>query len=573
MRSFPEHLRPYIDAHVVQEPDLCATAVLVDVADRVVPTPVPDLAWIAMALALSAFRDQHVCIDFGAIHRWQADIDLVAADDPSWPLEASEWIAALQQCPHLVHVMKKTDDVSVIDVRTPFVLFGSLLYVTRAWDEESFVFSALNGDEAKDVDVLLGGPGSGKTTTVARQLIELFTDAADPLPVVALAAPTGKAAQRMTEALQKQLHNMNAPESLREVVSRTPATTLHRLLGASPNNPENRFTYNHANRLPHDVVIIDETSMLSLSLMHKLLQALRDDARLLLVGDPYQLASVDAGTVLADIDALSRQPEATISSRVTFLAGQYRFAPDSPIAAVADAVRRGNVDDVFAVFEQQKPECAWIDPLADVDALTKIIRSVTHHAQSTLTLAEEGKYFEAVRIRQEMQVLCAIRRGRYGVSGWNNLVERQLGIRASAQWYVGRPVIVTTNDKTTGLFNGDVGVVCSTDAATGNRRGNTVAFPSDHGYRMVTVTRMPEHDTVHALTIHKSQGSEYDHVVVVLPDHDSRIVTRELLYTAITRARKKVTIIGSRETIEQAVRTPIVRATGLSRRLLGNNQS
>lgn len=571
MKSFPKHLRPYIDAHVVQEPDLCATAVLVDVADRVVPTPVPDLAWIAMALALSAFRDQHVCVDFDAIHRWQADIDLSASDHPSWPLEASQWIAALQQCPYLVHVMKTTDDVSAADVRTPFVLFGSLLYVTRAWHEESFVFSALNGDGAKDIDVLLGGPGSGKTTTVARQLIELFTDAVDPLPVVALAAPTGKAAQRMTEALQKQLTEMNAPESLRELVTRTPATTLHRLLGASPNNPENRFTYNHSNRLPHDVVIIDETSMLSLSMMHKLLQALRDDARLLLVGDPYQLASVDAGTVLADIEALSCQSGATISNRVTFLTGQYRFAPDSPIAAIADAVRRGNVNDVFTVFQQGKSECEWIDPIADVEALTNIVQEVSDHAQLTLELAQKGEFLDAVKMRQKKQVLCAIRRGRYGVSGWNNLVERQLGVRASAQWYVGRPIIVTTNDKTTGLFNGDVGVVCSTDNAAGNRRGNAVAFPSDNGYRMVPVTRMPEHDTVHALTIHKSQGSEYEHVVVVLPDHDSRIVTRELLYTAITRARTKVTIVGSRETIEQAVLTPIVRATGLSRRLPGGN--
>jgi exodeoxyribonuclease V alpha subunit len=390
----------------------------------------------------------------------------------------------------------------------------------------------------------------------------LFSEAGDQPPLVALAAPTGKAAKRMTEALKERLDSENAPQRVRDAVNAAPASTIHSLLGASPNRVENRFTYNATNKLPHDIVIIDETSMLSMSMMFHLLEALRDEARIMLVGDPDQLASVDAGTVLADIALGATNKGSVIASRIELLTDQHRFAADSPIAGIAKAIRMGNVEETLEILSSKHPQLTWIDPSDNTEDIQELLELVVDHARAMGQLAADGEFIQVVQLRKEVQVLCALRNGQFGVAGWNRLVEQKLGMNAANQWYLGRPVLVSSNDRTTGLYNGDVGIVCA------NSDGSRVAaFSSTEEKFRFPVTRLPDVETVHALTIHKSQGSEYEHAIVVLPMHDSRILTRELLYTGATRARTKLTIIATPEVISLAVNSPIRRATGLARRL------
>jgi exodeoxyribonuclease V alpha subunit len=546
MSKYPVALQRYVDTDVLEERDLHAAAAFIEVAQRSGEGEVPELVWLAVALALGAFRDQHMCIDLEYIAKWAEEKN------------PDVWRDALVSCGYVV----VEPSAAGVLPRRPFVLDGYLLYVHRSWAEECFVAAALSRGGAEHLTVLLGGPGSGKTTRVAKDLVELFSEAGDQPPLVALAAPTGKAAKRMTEALKERLDSENAPQRVRDAVNAAPASTIHSLLGASPNRVENRFTYNATNKLPHDIVIIDETSMLSMSMMFHLLEALRDAARIMLVGDPDQLASVDAGTVLADIALGATNKGSVIAPRIEHLTDQHRFAADSPIAGIANAIRMGNVEETLEILSSKHPQLTWIDPSDNTEDIGELLELVVDHARAMGKLAADGEFTQAVQLRKEVQVLCALRNGQFGVAGWNRMVEQQLGMNAANQWYLGRPVLVSSNDRTTGLYNGDVGIVCA------NSDGSRVAaFSSTEEKFRFPVTRLPDVETVHALTIHKSQGSEYEHAIVVLPTHESRILTRELLYTGATRARTKLTIIATPEVISLAVNSPIRRATGLARRL------
>jgi exodeoxyribonuclease V alpha subunit len=546
MSKYPVALQRYVETDVLEERDLHAAAAFIEIAQRSGEGEVPELVWLAVALALGAFRDQHMCIDLEYIAKWAEEKN------------PDVWRDALMSCGYVV----VEPSAAGVLPRRPFVLDGYLLYVHRSWAEECFVAAALSRGGAEHLTVLLGGPGSGKTTRVAKDLVELFSEAGDQPPLVALAAPTGKAAKRMTEALKERLDSENAPHRVRDAVNAAPASTIHSLLGASPNRVENRFTYNSTNKLPHDIVIIDETSMLSMSMMFHLLEALRDEARIMLVGDPDQLASVDAGTVLADIALGATNKGSVIASRIELLTDQHRFAADSPIAGIAKAIRMGNVEETLEILSSKHPQLTWIDPSDNTEDIQELLELVVDHARAMGQLAADGEFTQAVQLRKEVQVLCALRNGQFGVAGWNRLVEQKLGMNAANQWYLGRPVLVSSNDRTTGLYNGDVGIVCA------NGDGSRVAaFSSTDEKFRFPVTRLPDVETVHALTIHKSQGSEYEHAIVVLPMHESRILTRELLYTGATRARTKLTIIATPEVISLAVNSPIRRATGLARRL------
>jgi exodeoxyribonuclease V alpha subunit len=546
MSKYPVALQRYVDTDVLEERDLHAAAAFIEVAQRSGEGEVPELVWLAVALALGAFRDQHMCIDLEYIAKWAEEKN------------PDVWRDALMSCGYVV----VEPSAAGVLPRRPFVLDGYLLYVHRSWAEECFVAAALSRGGAEHLTVLLGGPGSGKTTRVAKDLVELFSEAGDQPPLVALAAPTGKAAKRMTEALKERLDSENAPQRVRDAVNAAPASTIHSLLGASPNRVENRFTYNATNKLPHDIVIIDETSMLSMSMMFHLLEALRDVARIMLVGDPDQLASVDAGTVLADIALGANNKGSVIAPRIEHLTEQHRFAADSPIAGIAQAIRMGNVKETLEILSSRHPQLTWIDPSDNTEDIGELLELVVDHARAIGKLAADGEFIQAVQLRKEVQVLCALRNGQFGVAGWNRMVEQKLGMNAANQWYLGRPVLVSSNDRTTGLYNGDVGIVCA------NSDGSRVAaFSSTEEKFRFPVTRLPDVETVHALTIHKSQGSEYEHAIVVLPTHESRILTRELLYTGATRARTKLTIIATPEVISLAVNSPIRRATGLARRL------
>lgn len=407
--------------------------------------------------------------------------------------------------------------------------------------------------------VIAGGPGTGKTHTIGALLVALAE--ADPpgFPLVAVCAPTGKAAARLGEAIHDQAAATGDPAVI-ETLARVDPSTIHRLLGWTWGR--SRFARNEDNRLPHDLVIVDEMSMVSLPLAARLLAAVRDDATVVVVGDPFQLESIEAGTVLADIVGPAgdgEPPEVPIRERVTVLERVYRFEEDSPIASFAEAVRRGedgHALDLLVSGDQLR----WVED-ATGPGFEELWSTVIDQRARLVELARNEDAAGAMAALTEVAVLCAHRQGPAGVSGWSRRIESALderypGLRWKGEWYPGRPVMITRNDYTLDLYNGDIGVAVGPHERMQAvfERGELRTFPLSH---------LTEHTTVHAMTIHKSQGSQFDQVVVVLPDEESRLLTRELLYTAVTRAREKVWLVGGEAVIRQAIHRSVERASGL----------
>ena len=539
----------YLDNEVISEGDIAAASVLVDIARRTGPTEPSDLAWVAMCLALRTSRDGHTCVDFNRIQEWGAS--LTADDHQYFPASSAPWLDALASVPLLVGTASE---------RKAFILDGQRLYLGRSFSQEQAIASVLTRNSASNVNVLLGGPGTGKTTEVARRLIERF-EQGGVMPRLALAAPTGKAATRMTEVLHARCKDQNASPEVVAAVTAVAARTIHSLLGYAPNRTP-RFTFGAHNPLPYDLVVIDEASMLSSSDMYQLLEALAPTTELLLVGDPDQLASVESGSVLADIAASANNPQSLLASRIKVLQTQHRFAADSSIAALATAVRNGDTSSAFNVLEVNNTDLRWVDP-KNSDLLQMLIDEVHLHALGLCESATNADAAEVLEKQRMLQVLCAHRGGEMGVFGWNDRINGLLGSKAATTWYAGRPVMVSRNNPALNLSNGDVGVVL------GAKSGDRVhaVFGQSGQYNTIPTSRLEDVSTVHALTIHKSQGSEYVHAVVVLPENNSRILTRELLYTGVTRAIGKLTIVGTRSTIQSAIERPIRRASGLATRL------
>ena len=559
----PESLNAYRAAGVIGRDDITAATLLVEMAGRDgAPEPEP-LAWLAVCLALRTVRDGHTCVDFDEIKAWRGEMNPEAADAPLWPLEAKPWTDALE---------KATALVGTPGDRRPFILEGQRLYLARAHAEESSIAAVIKARAANGtIRILLGGPGTGKTTKVAQDLVQLFEDADkhDAAPSVALAAPTGKAAARMAEAIQKACSSaaVKAAREVKDRILQLKPTTVHKLLGSNPSRGEH-YTYNARERLPFKLVIVDEASMLSSSLLHHLLAAVAADATIMLVGDPDQLASVDAGTALGDIALFGRAQHAGMPlHRQIHTLTTFHRAESPEILELAHAIREGEPEQAVGILTTRHESVAWVDP-ADSKQLADLTALVVDHATDIRKLARGSDAKAVLKKQAALQVLCAHREGPMGVAGWNKRIEQQLDIRPGFPWYTGRPVMVTRNSPSLRLANGDVGVVMS----GGDTR--VAAFGIIDGEDRpleLPVSRLEDIETVHALTIHKSQGSEYGHAVVVLPERSSRIVTRELLYTAVTRARKQVTVVGSREVIEAAIDTPIRRATGLASRLEGGH--
>ena len=312
-------------------------------------------------------------------------------------------------------------------------------------------------------------------------------------------------------------------------------------------------------------MIVDEASMLSSSLMYHLLTALAEDAEIILVGDPDQLASVDAGTVLGDIATFrsSQFSQHPLHKRIEELKIIHR-AKDAPgVLALAASIRAGDVAQTFNVLQSDYSDVQWIEP-TNGQAIDELVAEIGNYSTRLQKAAQQADSDTVLRVQQELQVLCAHRRGFAGVSQWNTRIESKLGIPPATSWYVGQPVMITRNCRSLALFNGDVGVIVHSDTSENRLEG---VFGQPGQYVRVPVSRLEDVATVHAITIHKSQGSEYEHAIVVLPEHRSRIVTRELFYTAVTRAIKKVTIVSPRDVLEAAVRKPIRRATGLTKRM------
>jgi exodeoxyribonuclease V alpha subunit len=552
----PEALHAYQAAGAIGRDDIAAATMLAEMAKRDHAAEPSLLAWLGMCLALRTVRDGHTCVDLDRITDWAGDIVPSLHGNLSWPMDAGSWMDALQEAGALVGVPGGSR-------RTPFVLDGHRLYLARSLSEEQAIADALSTRAtAKTIHILLGGPGTGKTTTVAENLVARFNDIkpGQPVPRIALAAPTGKAAARMTEAVKHACASVDGSAELASWIAASPARTIHKLLDFNPNRSK-RFAYNAKTPLPYDIVIVDEASMISSSLMARLLAAVPPDAELRLVGDPDQLASVDAGTVLGDLATFGDREHTAhpLHSCITTLETVYRQESEN-ILGLGKAIRKGDVDATFSILEAGGSDVVLVDP-SDTAGLDAATVAVVEHAKNLRKAARAGDSDAILEARSALQVLCAHREGSMGVSGWNARIEKRLGVRVTDPWYAGRPVMVTRNTPSLRLSNGDVGVVVE----DGSRREAVFGVPRQ-SFR-VPVSRLEDIETVHAFTIHKSQGSEYGHVVVVLPEQPSRIVTRELLYTGITRARTKVTVVAPRAVIAAAIKTPIRRATGLADRL------
>jgi len=456
----------------------------------------------------------------------------------------------------------------------------------------------------RSFSVISGGPGTGKTTTVARILALLIGQYSDTRQLrILLGAPTGKAASRLQQAV--------VDAGLLPADSKTlQATTLHRMLGYIPNSPY--FRHNAENPLAADIIVIDEASMVDLPLLAKLMQAVPASARLILLGDRHQLASVQPGSVLGDIcrsdilsefseefcrlvtelsgfqitpSSLSRTKTSSLSLQDSFveLVQSYRFSPESGIAKLSMAVKDGDGDGALNILLKTKDgSIIWSDIPAPAKLGSKLYDS-PHVSQfaSMHQCAGPDSCFDRL---DSFRILCALRSGPFGMEKTNALLELQLAGQNQdyANYHTAgqlegmktllpfRPVMVTRNDYNLQLFNGDVGLILPDPENQGAVRA---FFREEHGIlRNIAPSLLPGHETVFAMTVHKSQGSEFNRVLLIMPDRDSPLLTRELLYTAITRARKNVEIWGSKTIFVSGVNRRIKRTSGLTEALWGENK-
>ncbi len=398
--------------------------------------------------------------------------------------------------------------------------------------------------------IITGGPGTGKTTTVVKILALLQELAEQPL-LIALAAPTGKAAMRLQEAINQSKNNLPCPD---EVLKQIPETvsTLHRLIGARPPSPY--FHYCTERPLPHDLVVVDEASMVDLALMSKLLDALKPGARLILLGDKDQLASVESGAVLADLT--KALPECTLE-----LKKSYRFNQD--IKQLADAVNQQNAAQAWKILQSDQKNVSCLND--------DLIAFIASKQMDYLKLIKSAAPFQEIyQSFNNFQVLCSNRHGANGMVMINTQVEQYL--RASGdidklgEWYTGRPIMITKNNAAMHLYNGDIGICLSDPQSDGKLM---LFFPgSDDDIKKFIPTRLPHCETVFAMTIHKSQGSEFNEILIALPPTMNPVLSKELLYTAITRAREKVIMVTEKTVFEQTIEKKIERFGGLEGKII-----
>ncbi|MGG4608917.1 exodeoxyribonuclease V subunit alpha [Providencia sp. Me31A] len=512
---------------------------------------------------------------------------------------------------------------------SPLILSGDYLYFQRMWQYEQYVahffsdasISSPNVHQIKavldslfpisteidwqkiaaavavtsKVSVISGGPGTGKTTTVARILAAIIKleNQQDHKIRIELAAPTGKAAARLTESLGEAMKNMPLTEVEREVLPNQ-AKTLHRLLGAQPESQQ--FRYHRDNRLSLDVLIVDEASMVDLPMMGKLLESLPENARLIFLGDKDQLASVEAGAVLGDICQFADNgysPERArelsdltgysltdytsltgpvIRNSLCLLRKSYRFSADSGIGQLAFAVNEGDATKVQKILNQERFDVHnYVQETADDYA--KILLDACENYKDYLLAVKSKETPE--RILQKFnhyRLLAALRDGPFGVVGLNDKLEKLLHRQGLInrpynllnKHYAGRPIMINRNDSPLGLFNGDIGIILPDEE---NALRAYFQFP-DGTIRGVQPNRLPSHETAYVMTVHKSQGSEFAHTALVLPQVYSPVITRELVYTAITRAKKELSLYGSLKVLRRAIETPTKRRSGLAVQLI-----
>lgn len=589
-------LEPFVAANVF---DSTAVRFVDALYDTFGPLNLPEM--LAAALAARAPAHQHVCVDLSDLAT-QLDTRSPAASDPDvvlpWP-DHTEWTARLKRSSLVGHGPGTHNSVA------PLALVDGRVYLTRLDRQESAVAEAIGsrvsgpgdaepspialdiaehifgaggtGDELQRQAalkalthrflVVAGGPGTGKTRTIAAALTMIAADAhgSGTAVDIALAAPTGKAAARLNEAIRAQLGGVRDPNvdgpllpaGASDALADVSGSTLHRLLGA---HPDGTWRHHSANPLPHDLVIVDEVSMVALPLMARLFDALRDDARLVLVGDPFQLASVEAGTVLADIvgpqrdsplDAAQARPD--LARSIVVLRTNHRFDADSAVGRAAGSIL-------------ERDAASTLEALGERPSLHDALDLAIDHAVDVADAAEAGNVADALSRVGRLGFLCGSWKGDGGVDAVNESIATALARRTGrlggwASLGVGSVVMVTHNNPSIGLYNGDIGVAVLHEGSP------RVAFEGPDGPRLFPRHVLGETRPAWAITVHRSQGSEYDRVIVSLPDAPSLLLTRELLYTAVTRARTSVAVVGSDTAIADAVSRDVNRASGLAARL------
>ncbi|GAB6063203.1 exodeoxyribonuclease V subunit alpha [Deferrisoma palaeochoriense] len=570
---------------------------------------------LAAALASRAVTEGHVCLPLGRPERVLGELPTPFRPDPGWAEALAEspavgrpgdvkplvlddagrlylhryfayedgvarWVRDRAAAPNLPH----DPDRARADLDRLFPPGGG---------EPDFQRLAAATALLRPLTLVSGGPGTGKTHTVVRLLALLLAHPGHERLRAAIAAPTGKAAARLQEAVRQARETPGALPVPDEVRDRIPgeASTLHRLLGVVPGRSRARFGPD--NPLPHDLVVVDEVSMVDLSLMARLTSAVKPGARLVIVGDRDQLASVEAGSVLGDLcdtgaehgvpadHARDLAPlagfplhpwvrdEPPPARGLVVLRRNYRFGEESGIGRITRAVNAGRSGEALELLRQAAGgEVSWKDLPAPTElpgALEPVVRAGIVPVFEALA---EGRPEEAYRRLERFRILCALRAGPYGVTTVNRVVEgilaREGRVPSHGGWYPGRPVLVTRNDPALRLYNGDVGL-CYADANTGTLQ---VLFPTpEGGWRTLPPVRVPPCETLYAMTVHKSQGSEFDRVLLVLPDRPSPVVTRELVYTGLTRARSHAEVWGRPAVLRAAVESRAERTSGLRDRI------
>lgn len=573
---------------------------------------------LAAALVSRDAGEGHVCLPLELLH----PDEMFEGRHPE--LAQAIWQAA--GSPTNWHLLlSESSAVSDGSRATPLVMQQQRLYLHRMWQSEGEVVEFIRrqqqpvpvddaalratldrffGQQPEDwqkiaaavaitrrVAVISGGPGTGKTTTVAKLLaclIELYPGSSR----IELAAPTGKAAARLTESLGKTLQQLALDDAVQK---RFPAeaTTLHRLLGALPGSQ--RMRYHAGNPLHLDVLVVDEASMVDLPMLTNLIAALPPQARVIFLGDRDQLASVEAGAVLGDICrcaefgySLTRAAELSrltgcevtgkedpaapsVRDAICLLRKSYRFTASSGIGQLAMAVNAGDIKRADAVFGGEFSDIRRHGLSSSEEYQQLLNDCVAGYRDYLSRLAAGDAPADVLLAFGRFQLLCALREGPFGVSGLNERIEatlRQAGlirrsVAANGKWYVGRPVMIARNDRLLGLFNGDIGIAMLDD-----EQALKVYFPlPDGSIKAVQPSRLPPHNTAYAMTVHKSQGSEFDHTLMVLPNQVMPVLTRELVYTGITRAKRQLTLYADTRVFNSAVKMRTQRRSGLVERL------